>query len=234
MNHDMNLVFIHGSGCSHHVWSHQVSFFQNSVAVDLPGHPEGDALLSVTAMSQWVLTTLEKQNLDNVVLVGHSLGGAVVLQAALAHSHRVKALVLIGSGSRLKVLPQFLSALTEIVEKKGPLPEFLLTPNQGIDELLRTQINTAMKENGSAVMLTDFLACNDFDVMNELSNITIPVQLIVGSEDVMTPVKYSRFLNEQLPNASLSVVDGATHMVFAEQPDSVNQCIQRFINSISN
>ena len=91
-----------------------------------------------------------------------------------------------------------------------------------------------MKENGSGVMLTDFLACNDFDVMNELSNITIPVQLIVGSEDVMTPVKYSRFLNEQLPNASLSVVDGATHMVFAEQPDSVNQCIQRFINSISN
>ena len=233
MNHDMNLVFVHGSGCSHHVWSHQVSFFQNSVAVDLPGHPKGDALLSVAAMSQWLLTTLENQNLQNVVLVGHSLGSAVVLQAALAHSQRVKALVLIGSGARLKVLPQFLNALTEIVDKKGPLPDFLLAPNQAIDEPLRTQINTAMKENGAAVMLTDFLACNDFDAMDKISSITIPVQLIVGSEDVMTPVKYSRFLNEQLPNATLNIIEGGTHMVFAEQPDSVNQCIQRFINSIS-
>lgn len=233
MNHDMNLVFVHGSGCSHHVWLHQVSFFKNSVAVDLPGRPEGDALLSVTAMSQWLLTTLEKQNLHNVVLVGHSLGSAVALQAALAHSSRVKALVLIGAGARLKVLPQFLSALTEIVEKKGPLPAFLLTPNEGIDEPLRTQINTAMVENGAAVMLTDFLACNDFDVMDKLSSITIPVQLIVGSEDVMTPVKYSHFLNEHLPSASLCIIDGGTHMTFAERPTKVNECIQQFIGNLT-
>jgi len=234
MNHDMNLVFVHGSGCSHHVWSHQVSFFQNSVAVDLPGHPKGDALLSVAAMSQWLLTTLENQNLQNVVLVGHSLGSAVVAQAALAHSRRVKALVLIGSGARLKVLPQFLSALTEIVEKEGPLPEFLLAPNQAIDEPLRAQINTAMVNNGAAVMLTDFLACNEFDVMDKLGSIALPVQLIVGSEDVMTPVKYSHYLNEQLPNANLSIIDGGTHMVFAEQPEKVNQCIQHFLNTISS
>lgn len=233
MNHDMNLVFVHGSGCSHHVWSHQVSFFQHGVALDLPGHPKGDSLLSVAAMSQWLLATLEKQNLHNVVLVGHSLGSAVVLQAALAHSSRVKALVLIGAGGRLKVLPQFLNALTEIVDKNGPLPEFLLTPNQAIDEPLRTQINTAMVENGAAVMLTDFLACNEFDVMDKLSSVTIPVQLIVGSEDVMTPVKYSQFLSEKLHNASLNIIDGGTHMVFAEQPEQVNHCIQGFINTIS-
>ena len=121
----MTLVFVHGSGCTHHVWSYQTSFFNNSIALDFPGHPNGNALTDIEAMSQWLLSVLEERNLHDVVLVGHSLGSAVVLKAALdtatskTESHRVatsensriKGLVLIGAGAKLKVMPQFLDAL---------------------------------------------------------------------------------------------------------------------------
>jgi pimeloyl-ACP methyl ester carboxylesterase len=242
----VTLVFVHGSGCTHHVWSYQTSFFNNSIALDFPGHPNGNALTDIEAMSQWLLSVLEERNLHDVVLVGHSLGSAVVLKAALdtatskTESHRVatsensriKGLVLIGAGAKLKVMPQFLDALTSVVEKGEEFPDFLLAPNQTLAEPLRTDVNTAMVKNGAAVTLIDFLICNSFDVMGSLHKVSLPVQLIVGSEDVMTPVKYSHYLNEQLPNASLNIIDGATHMVFAEQPDIVNQCIESFIANL--
>ncbi|APE05567.1 hypothetical protein BM528_07050 [Alteromonas sp. RW2A1] len=242
----MTLVFVHGSGCTHHVWSYQTSFFNNSIALDLPGHPNGNALTDIEAMSQWLLSVLEERNLHDVVLVGHSLGSAVVLKAALdiatskTESHRaatseisrIKGLVLIGAGAKLKVMPQFLDALTGVVEKGEEFPGFLLAPNQTLAEPLRTEVNTAMVKNGAAVTLTDFLICNSFDVMGSLHKVSLPVQLIVGSEDVMTPVKYSHYLNEQLPNARLNIIDDGTHMVFAEQPDIVNQCIENFIANL--
>ncbi len=79
-------------------------------------------------------------------------------------------------------------------------------------------------------MLADFNACNNFDVMHQLSKITIPVQIIVGSKDQMTPIKYGQYLQNELPFAKLDVIDGGTHMVFAENPVVVNQSIESFLS----
>ena len=82
-------------------------------------------------------------------------------------------------------------------------------------------------------MLKDFTACDNFDVMQEIGSIKLPVQLIVGDKDIMTPVKYSEYLLANLPNAQLEVIDAGTHMVFAEQYDKVNACIQRFVDGLA-
>ncbi|MDO6569022.1 alpha/beta hydrolase [Alteromonas sp. 1_MG-2023] len=237
----MTLVFLHGSGCTSNVWKHQVSFFKNSLALDFPGHPNGEAISDVKSIAQWVLDTIEQEESKDVVLVGHSLGSAVAMQAALLalqetstfDSNRLKALVLIGAGAKLKVMPQLLTSLATLIEEDGEFPDYLLASNQQLQEPLRTQVNMAIVNNGAAVMLKDFTACDHFNIMHDLANLVLPVQLIVGDKDIMTPVKYSEYLLAQLPNAKLDVIEAGTHMVFAEQYDKVNKCIQRFVAGLS-
>ena len=237
----MTFVFLHGSGCTNNVWAHQVSFFNNSVALNFPGHPDGEVLCDVKSIAHWVLNTVEQEDLTDVVLVGHSLGSAVAMQAALLassesttfDSSRLKALVLIGAGAKLKVMPQLLTSLATIIEEGGAFPDYLLASNQQLQEPLRTEVNSAIVKNGAAVMLKDFTACDNFDVMQEIGSIKLPVQLIVGDKDIMTPVKYSEYLLANLPNAQLEVIDAGTHMVFAEQYDKVNACIQRFVDGLA-
>jgi pimeloyl-ACP methyl ester carboxylesterase len=237
----MTFVFLHGSGCTNNVWAHQVSFFNNSVALNFPGHPDGEVLCDVKSIAYWVLNTVEQEDLTDVVLVGHSLGSAVAMQAALLassesttfDSSRLKALVLIGAGAKLKVMPQLLTSLATLIEEGGAFPDYLLASNQQLQEPLRTEVNSAIVKNGAAVMLKDFTACDNFDVMQEIGSIKLPVQLIVGDKDIMTPVKYSEYLLANLPNAQLEVIDAGTHMVFAEQYDKVNACIQRFVDGLA-
>ena len=237
----MTFVFLHGSGCTNNVWAHQVSFFNNSVALNFPGHPDGEVLCDVKSIAHWVLNTVEQEDLTDVVLVGHSLGSAVAMQAALLassesttfDSSRLKALVLIGAGAKLKVMPQLLTSLATLIEEGGAFPDYLLASNQQLQEPLRTEVNSAIVKNGAAVMLKDFTACDNFDVMQEIGSIKLPVQLIVDDKDIMTPVKYSEYLLANLPNAQLEVIDAGTHMVFAEQYDKVNACIQRFVDGLA-
>lgn len=225
----MTLIFIHGSGCTNVVWERQCSMFPNSVALNLPGHPDGKLFETVDEISDWLLEYLDKNSIKDAVLVGHSLGGAIALQSVISSNSVIKGLVLIGSGARLKVMPEIVSLLTQLAESKRKIPELLLSVNQNLSESHKNKINSAMQTNGARVMLADFNACNKFDVMSHLSEIKIPVQIIVGSNDEMTPVKYGQYLNDNIPLSIFDIIEGGTHMVFAENPEAVNQLIERFL-----
>ncbi|KZZ79754.1 hypothetical protein A3766_25390 [Oleiphilus sp. HI0132] len=227
----MKLVFIHGSGMNSVVWEQQLVHFSHSEAVDLPGHPNGPKLKTMEDYVQSVGTYLD--TLDDVILVGHSLGSAVVLALAAQGHRSLKGMVLIGAGARSKVLPTLLDKLTDLFAKGDDrIPESVLAMNHRIDEPLRSKINAAMQENGAGVLLRDLQACNGFDLMNELASIDLPSLIIVGDQDIMTPPKYADYLKKALANASLALIPGGSHMVFAEQADEVNARIDSFINTL--
>lgn len=225
----MNLIFLHGSGCTSNVWDQQLSYFNDSIALDFPGRSEGEVLSNVNDLADWLLNYINSNELKNVVLVGHSLGSAVAMKAALLDTTNIKGLVLIGAGARLKVMPQLLKSLSALVETSKEIPDEFLLANKNIPEPFKTKINFSIKKTGAEVMLNDFNACDQFDVMNQLANIKIPVQIIVGEEDSMTPAKYASFLHERLPLSELDVIKSGTHMVFAEQAGLINNKIQEFI-----
>jgi pimeloyl-ACP methyl ester carboxylesterase len=228
----MNLIFLHGSGCSSNVWDQQLSFFDGSIALNLPGRSNGEVLASISDLAQWLMDYINDHELENIVLVGHSLGAAVVMQAALLEDKNIKGIVLIGSGARLKVIPQLITSLSALVDKSASIPDGLLQANENIPEPFKANINTAIKENGAKTMLDDFNLCNSFDVMDQLEKIKLPVQIIVGEKDIMTPVKYASFLHDRIANSELAVIKAGTHMVFAEQAEVVNKHIQGFVERI--
>jgi pimeloyl-ACP methyl ester carboxylesterase len=230
----MNIIFIHGSGASGDIWRYQTDYFTDGHAVNLPGHPYGQPLKSVKEYADWLRKYIAGRGYKDVVLAGHSLGGAIALMYALRYSQELKGIIIIGSGSRLRVHPMFLAPCEEAI--KGNPREwyqmvegiYRLTPEDYKREMVEKQ-----KAIGPAVMLTDFLCCDKFDLMDEVHGIKLPALIICGELDVMTPVKYSNYLGDKLAGSRVVIIPQATHFVLAEKPEAVNKAIEDFVKELS-
>lgn len=226
------MIFIHGSGFTRLFWHYQTGHFKGSEAISLPGHPEGQPLESVTQYADWLRTHIREMNYSNVTLVGHSLGGAIAIDYALRYSGDLRASILIGTGARLRVHPDFLGccerdALNIEEWTKTWEPTYALISGKLKEMLISETIRV-----GPAVQHKDLLCCHNFDVIADLSRIQLPVLVLCGSDDQMTPVKYSQFLTDRIKGARQVVIEGGTHLVPAEKPMEINQAIKEFIGSL--
>jgi pimeloyl-ACP methyl ester carboxylesterase len=225
----MNLLFIHGSGGSKESWHYQLRAFGEARALDLPGHPDGDPCTSIEQCVEWLRDQLAAEERRNLVLAGHSLGGGIALQYALSHPGELAAIILIGSGARLRVHPQYLEQLQAAVEAGSDVAEAFDVAYELVEPKLAEVRKRRRDENGAAGMLTDLRACDRFDVMERVGEIRIPTLAVCGSDDIMTPPKYSLYLADAMPDARVVIIPDGTHMVFAEQPDPVNRAIAEFL-----
>lgn len=229
------IVLVHGAGGSSQHWSAQSSIFDgqcNSWAMDLPGHgkSEGNLLSNITDMSEFIADFTDALFLGKFVLVGHSMGGAIAQEYALQYPEQLRGLVLIGTGARLKVSREILGTLAagQIPFKDVNHLYGSSTPDDKREEALRE-----MKEVSPAIYWADFEACNTFDRVRNIENVKTPSLLIVGDEDVMTPVKYSQYLKDTLDNSQLKIIKGAGHMCMLEKPTVVTEEIQNFIDELN-
>ncbi len=226
----MKLIFIHGSGGCKESFLYQTEYFKESEAIDLPGHPEGDLCPTIDEYVKWLRGYIHQKEYQDVVLVGHSLGGGIALQYALDYAEDLSGIILIGSGAKLRVHSDFLKILEKAVDDPG-LWENISSP---MLDKVNTDLADIMKkrsdENGPASFLNDMKACNKFDVMEQIDSIKIPLLAICGDQDNMTPPKYSLFLAEKIPGTKVVIIPGGTHMVYAEIPTQVNQAIEEFLS----
>ena len=101
-----------------------------------------------------------------------------------------------------------------------------------VDSELAKIIARRMQENGLAAMLNDLRACDKFDIMDRLGDIDTPLLAVSGTDDVMTPPKYSQYLVDHMHNARTVTIPGGTHFVFAEKPEEVNRVIEDFLKTL--
>ncbi len=210
----MKLVFIHGAGNTGLAWYYQTEYFADSEAISLPGHPEGEPCASIDDYADWLYRYVRDRNYSQPVLVGHSMGGAVAQMYALNYPSHVRGIVLIGTGARLRVRSDFLSLLEAGIGApadwvRNMLESFYARVAPDIRERV---INKAL-EVSAAVRLNDFRCCDRFDIMDRVHLIQTPTLIICGTEDEMTPVKYSQYLASKIAGAKLIVLEG-THFVF--------------------
>ncbi|MCL0078792.1 alpha/beta hydrolase [Dehalococcoidia bacterium] len=228
----MRMIFIHGSGHTSIFWHYQTSYFKTSEAISLPGHPEGKPCTSVREYTDWLRGYIREMDYNGVILVGHSLGGAIAMDYGLRYAGDLKALILIGTGARLRVHPDFLAWCEDGIQNvaewmKNWEPTYALVPPE-----LRERLLEETRLVGPGVQLRDLLCCDKFDVMADIHRIELPTLVLCGSEDQMTPVKYSQFLAGKIKGARLVVIEGGTHLVPAEKPAEVNQAIEEFLGSL--
>jgi len=228
------IIFVHGSGGSSYTWKNQfnLAIDYDLIALDLPSHDKSDAFsdLSLNLYVDVVHQLIKSLEYENIILCGHSLGGAIVQQYYLTYPKEVSGLILFNTGARLRVAPFILNSLKNNYQKfLDSLPAgafYRATP----EETIKRYIKETSKISAD-VTYKDFKICDGFDILNKLSTIEVPCLIIVGKHDQLTPVKYSEFFRNKIKNSELHVIDKAGHMVMLEKPNEVNQAIDNFINN---
>jgi len=222
------MVFIHGSGATHRVWRYQTAAFPSSLAIDLPGHPQGRGQNTVQGYADSVIRIVRKNQLEPVVLVGHSLGGAIAIEIALTEPALSAGIVLVGSGARLRVTPMIMTeVLNDYQHVAEVITEWAYSPKT--EARLRRASLLELLEVPAEVTYGDFEACDHFDRMNEIEDITVPTLIVCGEDDRLTPVKYSRYLKDKIRNAKLVIVPDAGHSIMLEKPEELNAALQSFL-----
>ena len=225
------LVFLHGAGCSSLSFYYQLRHFRSAKAIDLPGHPDGKPCESIDGYVEWVRGFMRARRYKNVVLCGHSMGGAIAMRYALKYPEELKGLVLIGTGAKLRVHPYYLDRCREPGEGNLPWLEGHLEYYNSVQSEVVPVIRQRAAEVGPEVELNDLMACDSFDMLDEVSGIKLPTHVICGSEDLMTPVKYSDFLATNIEGAGEAIIPGGTHFVQMEKYQSVNVEIESFLTT---
>jgi pimeloyl-ACP methyl ester carboxylesterase len=229
-------VFVHGAGGNALSWQNQrygLDRGVNTVCLDLPGHGQshGGGCSTVAEYAGWFFRFVQCLGLSRVTAAGHSMGGAVVLEATLQNPLLMEALVLIGTGARLRVSPALLDGLSrDFRGSAGDLIRLCYGPESS-KELIAWGLEQFLAERPE-VTLDDFKACDAFDRLGLLSGITQPALVLCGDEDTMTPLKYSQYLSDHLSHATLTIIQGAGHMVAVEKPSRVNRAIERFLAAL--
>ena len=232
---ETSLILIHGSGGSHLAWPVQARRLEGAdvFAPDLPGHGKsgGHGRSSVREYADFLQALVETLGLEQAVLAGHSLGGAVALTAALDRPEWLCGLVLVGTGARLRVSPKILEGLREDFPATARMVNDLAFGPEA-PESLKHQSEQAFLAADPEVMHGDFAACDDFDCMAWLGEIEQPTLVLSGSQDRLTPEKYGRYLAERLPNARLTVLEGCGHMMALEKPKELATLVQEFLQGL--
>lgn len=230
------VVLIHGAGASSVAWMDVVKRLapsRRAIAPDLPGHGQSDPWheVSIDGYRDAVGTICAQLSLEKVVLVGHSMGGAIALRCALAWPERVAALVLVCSGARMKTAPATLAAFSdeeidpdEVIERMVYSPS---TPRSVIDRWRAVNIQAPRE-----IVVADFRACDGFDVRPSLRSIRMPALCIGGSDDLAMPPKFTLEAAAGMVNARAVILPHTGHMTFHEQPDAFHAALDAFLAEV--
>lgn len=219
-------VFIHGAGRTPASWGPQLARFEGALAVALPGHPDGEPLEGAANMAQWVVGEIEEIP-GPLVMVGHSLGGAVVLEVALQRPDLVAGLVLVSTGARLPVPDHALERIEHDFEGECArmVEQSWLHHNP---DLIRRGTGSVISM-GPHALRADYLSARGHDVRGLLDQITVPALVLSGQEDPLVPTWLSQELADGLPDATMVIIPGAAHVPQLERADAVDLLVAAWL-----
>jgi pimeloyl-ACP methyl ester carboxylesterase len=87
-----------------------------------------------------------------------------------------------------------------------------------------------MMKNPKEVIHADFYACDHFNFMGQLDRITVPTLILCGTDDALTPPKYSEYLSAEIRGSELVLIPDAGHLLMLEKPLETNRAIESFVN----
>lgn len=245
-----SLLFIHGAGSNADFWHLQRRAFAHAHYVNLPGHGreaaneptlqngEGDPQTLIARYAAWVASYVESTHLTNVVLNGHSMGGAVALEVALGKPAWLRGLVLTGTGPRFLIPARLMELLRDNHDNYKEAVDFIIAESFGwhgasltyAQKVRRDGTRKQMLRTPQQVTLADYEACLTFDVRDRLGEISVPTLITVGAQDRITPPLLSRELHDGILGSVLETARGVVgHMLPMEAPQEYNSLLQQFL-----
>lgn len=230
------LVLLHGLMGELSNWEYTIEKFKGNYRVLVPILPIYELpilTLGVKSLSKFLHRFLKFKKLDQVVLVGNSLGGHVGLVFTVAHQEFVKALVLTGSSGLYENAFGGSFPRRESYDFIKEKVEFTFySPATATKELVDEVFKTVNDRSRVIRILALAKSAIRHNMAKELKKITIPVSLIWGKQDKVTPPDVAEEFHELLPNSELNWVDKCGHAPMMEQPEVFNSYLEKFLDRI--
>lgn len=242
------VVLLHGYPFNRTLWRDQVSALRGDFRVILPdlrGHGEStvtSGTASMEAMANDVAALLDRLNISVATIGGLSMGGYVALAFYRLFPSRVESLVLAATRAqadteeaRKNRAVQAEKARTEGMEGIADtmLPK-LLTPDTvakrpEVVKHVRGMMASTNPEGAAAAL--QGMAMRQ-DQTSLLPQITAPTLILVGREDVITPVADSESMHREISGSQLRVIENAGHVVNLERPEEFNLALSGFLKAM--
>ena len=241
------VVLIHGVLHDHSVWILQSRYLAhhgwNVLAVDLPGHCRsgGTPARTVEEAADWVLALLDAAGVAQAVLIGHSFGSLVALEAAARAPARIRQLVLVGTAFPMPVAPALLAAslneplkALEMVNvfSRSTLapPPSTLGPGTWVYGAALALGKKVLASNREVNLFhTGFVACDSYrNGEVAMEQVTCPVLFVLGEVDQMTPPKAARGLVAKARQATVVMLPGGHHQM-TETPEPMLRALVDFL-----
>jgi pimeloyl-ACP methyl ester carboxylesterase len=236
------VLFIHGAGMDHTPWqlpARWLAWHGHAVlAVDLPGHgrSQGAPLTSIASLAKWVCALLDAAGAHRAALIGHSMGGAIALEAAAALNDRITRIALLGTAAAIPVNRELLAAARDTPAVAYHLmtswahATTARTGGHPVPGLWMTGGTLALfARNGPGVLHTDLQACQEWNTgAAAAAKVRCPALVVLGAGDIMTPAKSGNELANRIANSRRVTLAGCGHMMLAEAPDAVLDALIAF------
>ena len=245
--HGPALVFLHGIGGNAASWGTQLAKFSRAyrtVAWDMPGYG-GSPMLpepSFPKYARYLHEFLIEHNIEQPILVGHSIGGMIVQEFLVTYPGLTRAAVLYATSPAFgrkdgewqqQFMRERLGPLDEgktMVELAPYLVQSLVGPGATAAGIaLATQSMAAVPEN---VYRASMLCLLEFDRREALSQINIPCLLLTGEMDTNSPPAMMAKMAAKIPGAQFRRLPGLGHLAHMEDPAAFNDVLRVFLNEI--
>ena len=231
------IIFLHGSGLSHIIWSLVEQYFStknfNVLSIDLPGHgnSEGPCLDSIEKITDWLETVFEKLNLNNLTIVGHSQGCLEALEYSFKYKNRLKKMVLIGGSHRMPVNKDLIdlassgdSDAVKLMMKWGYESSKKFIGGNPVEKIIQSPRDI------SEILAVDLIACNNYANGSEAAKaISCPVLLVFGELDKMVNLEVGKKFASLVKNSKTHIIDGCGHMIMIEKAFEMREKVLEFL-----
>lgn len=243
------LVLLHGIGSGAQSWKAQLAGLSESFRVlawDAPGYADSAPLRAsepdASDYAERLRMLLEALDIEQCHLTGHSLGAIMAARFAREYPERVHSLTLAGPSSgharlseseRGRLRSERLEDLLQLgpqgmAEKRGPR---LVGP--AASEINRRSVIETMSRvrpdgyRQAASMLSGADTRTDIAMLPR----QVPLQVIIGDADVITPSDSTRMIAAERPDGEVHVLRGAGHAMYLEMPEAFNELLLQFVRN---
>jgi pimeloyl-ACP methyl ester carboxylesterase len=245
-----DVLMIHGLASSHRMWERPLKRLALSGfrawALDLPGGGESDSCgmasswYTMANMTSTVETFIERVGIQSVSLVGHSMGGSIVLELARRRPELTGALVLVAPAvsGKLGLLHILLDSplrrrLLGLSQRHTALALWSERTLLGASEYihspaLRRDVQDLAHTTPEA-FIGGLNAVLDFDFADRLPGIHVPTLVVVGTRDMTLPPSESELAASQIPGARLVKMRGVGHQPVDERPEEFDRLLVEFL-----
>ena len=178
-----------------------------------------------------VVALMDALGIDRAYALGTSYGGVIAQILALNHPDRLETVFFVATTPGMIEVSEAVAQLTTMsdAERREAMVDLLTAEgrasNPELEQRGRTVLTTRTPEQSARRMAV----MQGHNIIDRLGEISVPVVVIHGTDDQLTPVDGARTMADRIPGAELRLIEGGRHGIATEFPDQVASFVREFI-----